>query len=201
MSPTQILPNSFLYEVRKCPRCKKTKEYLKSDAHKYCEECRQYARSYKKQHRKLKLSKQDLIDMEQERQRKFRELSAKYGTASPDCITWHEQYSKGQFSDFFFNHLDSCKSCAEYYAQHKDIDKYDLNALGNKSELEELKGYNAEFNSSESSNLGENKQGWNNMTEYNDPDVYNALHPQTPEERAKKRNPLQDAIDEQKSLS
>lgn len=142
--PSSHFPNNnFLYEVRKCPRCRKEKQFLKSDTRKYCEECRAYAKNYKHQHRVFKLNKEDLAQMEEDRKRKNKELSIKYGTTEPDCLTWRDQYIKGQKSEFRYNHLQNCESCNRWYALHKN-DPLDLNK-GMEDVKDELKGYEEAF--------------------------------------------------------
>lgn len=142
--PQDILPRSVYEEVRKCSRCRKEKVFLKTENFKTCSECRKSARSYKHRHTPLKLSAEDLKLMEQENARKTRELALKFGTDKPDCLEWRNQFSKGQKSDFLYNHIQTCLSCCGWYARNKH-DTLDLNNVGKGEDFPELKGWSEVF--------------------------------------------------------
>lgn len=85
---------------------------------------------------------------EQERENRKKAIAEreKYGTNQHDCILWRRQFTKGQRSDFFYNHNSSCMPCSRWYEKQKDTSSLDLNATGKKSEgFEELDGYAEAF--------------------------------------------------------
>ncbi|MCJ7633162.1 hypothetical protein MUP77_12320 [Candidatus Bathyarchaeota archaeon] len=81
-------------------------------------------------------------EIEQENKRKARDEQSKYGTREHDCILWRRMYSKGQKSDFLYNHIDSCRDCMKWYATQKQRGSLDMNDVGKKSDsFPELDGY------------------------------------------------------------
>jgi len=130
--PQDVLPPSVYQEVRKCARCKKLKTFLRTENFKTCAECRKSARNYKRVRKPLKLSKEDIEQIEKENARKTRILGLKFGTDKPDCLEFRSEFSKGQMSDFLFNHVEYCRSCASWYARNK-LDALNLNDVKEES--------------------------------------------------------------------
>lgn len=138
-------PASQYQEDRKCPKCKKTFKCEKTYSKKCCPDCLEARMKNYHKHKVYKLSKEDLKLMEEDKKRKFRELSLKLETSEPDCLKWREQYSKkDKDSAFYVNHINVCRSCGAWVVRHRDA--LDINnAKGRADEFEELKGYAEAF--------------------------------------------------------
>lgn len=76
---------------------------------------------------------------------KNRSEREKFRTSNHECILWRRQFEQHQRSDFFYNHIQSCYDCMQYYAERKGKGLLDLNDVGNKGDYEELRGYNETF--------------------------------------------------------
>ena len=123
-------------------------------------------------------SKEDIEEKQKLESERAQELSEKYGTSNPDCIKFRLLETKKDRNADWFNHL-GCAECQKWMKNQG----CDLNASSKK--FAELEGYGEMFkdSNSEPSTMGENKKGWGNLTNENDPDIQQSLNPKTPKEK------------------
>lgn len=88
---------------------------------------------------------QGKAEQEKEEKRKRNEERSRFNTSNHDCVLWRRMYSKGQKSDFLYNHIDQCKDCMAWYARQKNTSTLDLNDTKDKQHFEELDGYASAF--------------------------------------------------------
>lgn len=105
-----------------------------------------------------------------------------------DCLKFRMTYLHGNKGERFYNHLETCMFCNKWVATYKR--NY------------EFKPFNIEtLEFPEEKQDGEDGKGMQDITSQNDPDIYQALHPETDEEKERRKSPYQEAINQQRALS
>jgi len=150
-----------------------------------------------------------VLEREKTQKEDYAEDSSRFGTENPDCIRFRKihslrvKYGEEIFPrdiEFWFNHLENCKSCSVWSSRNND-EGFNLNDVKPSKEEREFDEVFGESNDQGLGSCGgENKSGWQNITNQNDRDIYEKLHPLTPEEKAKRRNPLDEGIRQQQEL-
>jgi hypothetical protein len=115
------------------------------------------------------------------------EIDFPLGEDAETCRKFRDRYANPEHRNEFYalledTHLPTCEYC-KAWKTHFDESHQDEN-----------------WKEVDYSKMGENKAGWNDMTDQNDKDVLDALRPETPEERERRKSPFDEAIRQQQEF-
>jgi hypothetical protein len=180
-----LVPNIHPFTDKKCPILRRLilqhKVLLKSLSEHYstCGSCQDW---------KYEFDNHTLTDEQGNFYQGTREeLDFPLGEDAETCRKFRDRYSNPDNRNEFYafledTHLPNCEFCKAWKSAF-DENRQDEN-----------------WKETDYSKMGENKSGWNDITNQNDPDIYQKLHPETPEEKTKKHNPLDESIRQQQEL-